>query len=444
MHSLGLQPREPVPKKKQKIRPHDSRSTERTRTRSPPRNVTSMDLSDGDSEDETTDRGFQITKESNVFSSMLKKGKTIPSFAARKSLSVEESKKFNRLFASQFQQEFYDDQSQYSFQELQAVKNSHATPAAVRNAQSYAPSPSTRKTMGPWIVPEQPQNILLSTSSNRKIIEKRPISELIDRENLLTLMDSGASKDLVIHFGKRTKARYWDKTTGTKNRTHTHTEGVFVFESHCRLFAAHEGNLKVTGALTDIVSTLFEEKLSERLVNVRTRLKYLLEMLGRINGVTVCELQALRSKDLGEKCGKLWYQNLIDVRQSKLDTFPHIAPQVPPSDNWGFKPTSNKPTVAEAVKRDFHNLSTKLIALQKTGHIPANEIITVGAKLLNTVGYTSMKKANGLKRVASPSTTPRKRQVTESATTANPTTPRKPKKKKKKKKKTSPQGNQGN
>ena len=443
MHALGLQPRDPVPQK-QRLRSPDSRSTERTRTRSPPRNVTSMNLSDGDSEEEITESGFQVTKSSNVFSSLLNKGKQLPSLTSRRSVSAEESKKFNKLFSSNFHQEYFDDQSKYSFKELQAVKHSHATPAAIRNAQSYAPSPSTRAPQGPWIVPQQPQNILVSTSANRKVIEKRPISELIDRENLLTLMDSGASKDLLLHFGKRTKARYWDKSSGAKNRTHTHTEGVFIFESHCRLFAAHEGNLKVTGALTDIVQSLFEEELSEKLVNVRSRLKYLLEMLGRINGVTVCELQALRSKDLGEKCGKLWYQSLIDVRQTKLDTFPHIAPQNPRSDNWGFAPTSNKPTVVEAVKRDFHTLCTRLLTLQKTGHIPANEVITVGAKLLNTVGYTSMRKTNGIKRVASPSTTPRKRQVTESATYANSTTPKKPKKKKKKKKKATTPGKQGN
>jgi hypothetical protein len=204
------------------------------------------------------------------------------------------------------------------------------------------------------------------------------------------------------------------------------------------MFAAHEASLKVTAALTDVASALCDDDLADTLPDITNRFLYLLELLGRINGINLCELQALRRKDIGERGSEVWYRNLLDIRQKKLKNYPHVAKKHDEIDKWGFPEKDTTPKLSDVIKRDFHNLANRLKGLQKSEHITQNEVILAGTNLVNTVGYTTILKSNSIKRKTELSSTkPAKKQKVDGTanSTVSTTIPKKLKKKKKKKNK---------
>ena len=446
MQALGLQPKAFV--EPQKKAPSDIPSTAAPIPAKEPLSFSNVGMGNFPGripQNQTLNVGSQVSS-SNVFSKILERGTKVGSPQESECFSKEESKNHMSKFSHKFLQQIYDDQSQYSLQELTGMKNSHATPASIRNASMYVSDRKAAEEHGPWVVPKQPQDLLASTSADRKIMRELPIARLIDRRDLFAETDNLAPKDLAKHFGKRTKQRYWEKGSNTKNRSHSHSEGTFVFETHCRLFAAHEAALKVTAALTDVASALSDQGLlAQNLPAIRARIMYLVELLARINGITVNEFQALKRKDMGDKSTELWYKSLSDDRQEKLKSFPHFESKHQSNETWNSPSEDSTPKISEIVKRDFHNLGGRLQTLQKSEHIGVNEVVLVGTMILNRVGYTTFKKTGNAKRRGNQtSTVPAKKQRV-NETVQNTTSTTIPKKKKKKKKnKKSTQNNAGN
>ena len=438
MQALGLRPRKPADtQENNNSDPNPFLSPASNQTLPEFDNADAGNSPGGNPRNQTLNSGSQVT-ESNVFSKIIKKGIHFKLPTEYETFSKEDSKNHVAKFSARFLRPVFDDQSKYNLQELTSMKNTHATPAAVRNAAMYVPDVKAEEEKGPWVIPEQPQDLLLSNSSNRKIMQNLPISRLIDRRGLFSETDSLAPKTLSNHFGKPAKHRFWEKGPNTKNRSHSHAEGIFVFETHCRMFAAHEASLKVTAALTDVASALCDDDLADTLPEITNRFLYLLELLGRINGINLCELQALRRKDIGERGSEVWYRNLLDIRQKKLKNYPHVAKKHDEIDKWGFPEKDTTPKLSDVIKRDFHNLANRLKGLQKSEHITQNEVILTGTNLVNTVGYTTILKSNSIKRKTELSSTkPAKKQKVDGTanSTVSTTIPKKLKKKKKKKNK---------